>query len=67
MVGPNVIRGRSLRKLLSSVLVAASIAVAAGCKPGPPKLLELDSVEALQARFNRDSGKTRVVLLLSPT
>jgi hypothetical protein len=28
---------------------------------------ELDSIEDLEAAFERDSGKARIVLLLSPT
>ena len=70
MVGPYnpaVGHGRVARGVLATLILAASLAIAAGCKPGPPTLVELEGVEALQARFNRDAGKTRVVLLLSPT
>lgn len=32
-----------------------------------PELTELESVDALQKQFNADSGKRRLLLLLSPT
>lgn len=32
-----------------------------------PELAELESVDALQKQFNADSGKRRLLLLLSPT
>jgi len=37
--------------------------------PGQPPLgvLSASSLEALRADFNRDAGRTRVILLLSPT
>jgi hypothetical protein len=37
--------------------------------PGQPKLVELkaSSLSTLQSGFNRESGKLRVILLLSPT
>ena len=37
--------------------------------PGQPQLgiLSASSLEALRADFNRDAGRTRVILLLSPT
>jgi hypothetical protein len=30
-------------------------------------LIEIQTVETLRAQFNRDAGKTRLILLLSPT
>jgi hypothetical protein len=38
-----------------------------GCGPSKPVLHDLRNVEQLKAQFNRDAGKARVVLLLSPT
>jgi hypothetical protein len=32
-----------------------------------PKLTDLNGVDDLKARFHRDSGKVRLVLLMSPT
>jgi hypothetical protein len=63
----------SKRNLL--VLAALSISVllvlqvkpqdqlAAARKP----LTEIQSIETLRSQFNRDAGKTRLILLLSPT
>jgi hypothetical protein len=31
------------------------------------QLKEIQSIETLRAQFNRDTGKTRLILLLSPT
>jgi hypothetical protein len=50
--------------LLLCVLLAAS---ATGCRKHAPVLEDLNGVAQLKARFNRDEGKPRVVLLLSPT
>ena len=63
MVGPYRRRlGRAL------AVLAAAVALAAGCRgPAQPTLSDLHGVADLQARFNRDAGKTRLVLLLSPT
>ena len=38
----------------------------AGCEH-KPALQDLNGVEELKARFNKDRGKPRIVLLLSPT
>ena len=32
-----------------------------------PNLTDLNGVDDLKARFNRDGGKVRIVLLMSPT
>jgi hypothetical protein len=53
---------RSRRQLLA---LGCGIALAAACAAGP--WTELDSMEDLKAAFQRDRGKTRIVLLLSPT
>jgi hypothetical protein len=48
----------------------AALAVALtllGCRPGPPTLKDISSVDELAARFNADAGKPRIILLLSPT
>ena len=55
------------RRLLAALVLAAVAGISAACKDGPPTLSELPDVATLQARFNRDAGKPRVVLLLSPT
>jgi hypothetical protein len=47
--------------------VTALVAAAAISCGGSSPWTELDSIDDLRAAFQRDSGKARVVLLLSPT
>jgi hypothetical protein len=47
-------------------LLAAGVASLA-CERGPSPWIELDSLEDLKTVFERDAGKPRIVLLLSPT
>jgi len=35
--------------------------------PARDPLSEIQTIETLRAQFNRDAGKTRLILLLSPT
>ena len=35
--------------------------------PGQPPLTDIQSIETLRAQFNQDVGKTRLILILSPT
>lgn len=49
------------------VVVVGMAILAGGCGPGAPTLTDISSVDTLKAGFNRDAGKTRIVLLLSPT
>ena len=72
---------RPLRRLLAVVVIAAVLfALVLPNLPYIPyvgrpwphsssgaKLTDIQSVEDLQARFNQDSGSTRLILLLSPT
>jgi hypothetical protein len=54
-----------------SALLAAVLALGAvltGCRGSrPATLADIQSVDELKSAFNRDAGKPRVVLLLSPT
>ena len=63
--------GRSPHWILAPVwlvlLLAAGLAVAPGCRKHEPVLEDLASLDEFKARFNRDEGTPRVVLLLSPT
>ena len=56
--------------LKSSVLglLLLAVGISAGCS-GDKKgtLQDLNNIDELKARFNRDAGKPRIVLLLSPT
>ncbi|HJS75721.1 MAG TPA: hypothetical protein VJ921_15620 [Vicinamibacteria bacterium] len=51
---------------VSLFLLAAGVASLA-CGRAPSPWTELDSLEDLKAVFQRDAGKPRIVLLLSPT
>ena len=64
----------AMRALL--VVAALSALVLAGCSGSeqstdiasePGKVTELRSVDTLQAAFDEDAGKARLLLLLSPT
>ena len=35
--------------------------------PGQAPLTDIQSIETLRAQFNRDVGKTRLIILVSPT
>jgi hypothetical protein len=35
--------------------------------PGQAPLKDIQSIETLQTQFNSDTGKTRLILLISPT
>ena len=59
-----------LRRRAAVVALAATLAglsLACGAEREPGGLRDLAGVEQLKARFNRDAGKPRTVLLLSPT
>ena len=61
----NYRHARALAALLPLCLLSFSFLV--GCGEDKPVLQDLTGVEELKAQFNKDSGKPRVVLLLSPT
>jgi len=50
----------------AATAVALSAAALLTCG-GPSPWTELDSIEDLKAAFQRDAGRARIVLLLSPT
>ena len=57
--------GRRLRSLILTALLP--LCVISACGEYKPVLQDLNGVEELKARFNKDRGKPRIVLLLSPT
>jgi hypothetical protein len=61
----------SLRRAVGIRLVQAAVVLAAGllaaCSQGSGALSDLEGVDELRAEFNREAGKPRIVLLLSPT
>ena len=56
-------RGRGYAGVVATFLLAGLLA---GCT-GAGGWRALDSLEELQARFNEDAGRYRLILLLSPT
>ncbi len=59
---------RNLILGMAVAVFATGTAIAAEAKEnGDSELQELDSVDALKSQFNADSGKRRLLLLLSPT
>jgi hypothetical protein len=54
--------------LRNTSLLAAAVLVASACGAATqPKLHDISSVDELEEAFERDAGKPRLVLLLSPT
>jgi hypothetical protein len=52
---------------VSALALLLTAAASAGCERRKATLSDLNGVEELKTRFNRDAGKPRLVLLLSPT
>ena len=56
---------------LSVLLFGAVLAVYVASRPrialGQAPLVDIQSIETLHTQFNQDIGKTRLILLLSPT
>jgi len=46
--------------------VVLALVLAAACSSAPA-LQDISSPDSLKTRFNDDAGKTRIILLLSPT
>jgi hypothetical protein len=63
----------SKRNLLALVVLVLSILWVIQIEPqdqfatDEKPLTEIQSIETLRGQFNRDAGKTRLILLLSPT
>jgi hypothetical protein len=62
---------RSKWPLLGFVLAAGALATFISLRPSPvpgqAPLEDVDSIDELRAHFNEDAGRTRLILLLSPT
>jgi hypothetical protein len=54
------------RLVLATWLVVAALPLAAQA-PSAPVLRDINRIGDLQTAFERDAGKVRIVLLLSPT
>ena len=61
---------RRIRSLAAAALLAASALPYSASQAAPrpePELVDLQSVDDLRGAFDRDAGRVRLVLLLSPT
>lgn len=53
--------------LLVAVLTSIYFETRPRIAPGQEPLKDIQSIETLRTQFNQDAGKTRLILLVSPT
>jgi putative copper export protein len=53
--------------LLAGVLLATYLDARLQPAPAQTPLVEIKNIQTLRAQFNRDAGKTRLIVLVSPT
>ena len=53
--------------LLATVLLGIYIETRPRIAPGQEPLTDIQNIESLSAQFNKDAGKTRLIILVSPT
>lgn len=53
--------------LLVAVVLAIYVENRPRLAPGQAPLTDIQSIETLRTQFNRDVGKTRLIILVSPT
>lgn len=53
--------------LSASIFLAIYVEIQPRQAPGQAPLTDISNIETLRAQFNRDAGKTRLILLVSPT
>ena len=53
--------------LLATVLLGIYLETRPRIAPGQAPLTDIEDIGTLRAQFNRDVGKTRLILLVSPT
>ena len=53
--------------LLVTLLLGVYIQTRPRLAPGQKPLTDIQNIESLRAQFNKDAGKTRLILLVSPT
>lgn len=56
-----------LTVLLLSTLLAVYLVSQPQLVPGQAPLADIQNIETLREQFNRDAGKTRLILIASPT
>ena len=53
--------------LLAGIFIAIYVETRPRLAPGQAPLTDISTIETLRAQFNQDAGKTRLILLVSPT
>lgn len=53
--------------LLIGAMLAVYFVFQPRLAPGQEPLTDIQSIETLREQFNRDAGKTRLILIVSPT
>ncbi len=53
--------------LLGTLLLGVYIQTRPRLAPGQKPLTDIQKLETLRAQFNKDAGKTRLIILVSPT
>ncbi len=53
--------------LLGALLLGVYVQTRPRLAPGQKPLTDIQNIETLRAQFNNDMGKTRLILLVSPT
>jgi hypothetical protein len=53
--------------LIAALLLGVYVQTRPRLAPGQEPLTDIQSIETLRAQFNQDVGKTRLILLVSPT
>ena len=56
-----------LSVLLGTLLLGVYIQTRPRLAPGQKPLTDIQNLETLRAQFNKDAGKTRLIILVSPT
>ena len=53
--------------LFASIFLAIYVEMRPRQAPGQAPLTDISNIETLRAQFNQDAGKTRLIILVSPT
>jgi hypothetical protein len=53
--------------LLGTIMVGIYLETRSRLAPGQAPLKDIENIETLRAQFNQDIGKTRLIILVSPT
>ena len=56
-----------LAVLLATISFAIYFATRPRLAPGQAPLIDISNIETLRTQFNQDAGKTRLIILVSPT